>query len=382
MRLGVAATALSLLAVGAVVPAEAQTSVYGVLGVGFPGRPLSIRARALGGSTGPTDAGSAVNPAALALNSRLSVSGISQTTGRNYEAGDVSVESLRDTRFPFAMITGPLPASPLAVGISYSLYFERSYDIETVDTVLLRGEEVVVSDRLKSDGGVADLRGALAWYVSPRLQIGAGLHLLSGSTREELQREFDNPLYTPVEQRGDVDYSGWAVSAGAVVTPASKLRIGLSARRDSRLSFSDQLLPAIEVQLPWTFSGTVVWAPMRVLRWAVMGEYRTWSEARDDVPEGITLSVFDTWEVGSGIEIGGPELGGSAFPLRIGVRYAALPFSPIDDQPTELDLSAGSGVLFANNRALLEFAVERVIRDGGGASERAWQIAFGLTLRP
>jgi hypothetical protein len=160
------------------------------------------------------------------------------------------------------------------------------------------------------------------------------------------------------------------------------VRLGVSARRDSRLNFNDQLLPTIEVQLPWTLSGTLVWAPMRALRWAATGEYKTWSNARDDVPEGITLSVFDTWDVGTGIEIGGSELGGSAFPLRAGVRYGTLPFSPVDDQPTELDLSIGSGVLFANSRALFEFAVERVIRDGGGASERAWQIAIGLTLRP
>lgn len=372
----------AVLLLGLAAPAGAQTSVYGVLGIGFPGRPLSVRARALGGGTAAIEAGSAVNPAAVALNPRLSVSGVTQTTGRTYEAGDVSAEKLRDTRFPFAMIAGPLPGSPLSVGISYSLYFERSYDIETIDTVAIRGEDVVVSDRLKSDGGIADVRGTLAWHVSQRLQIGAAFHLLSGSTREELERIFDNPVYMPVSQRGDVDYAGWAVSGGVVLTPSSQFRLGAAARRDSRLNFTDELFPALEVQLPWTFSGSVVWAPMRALRWGVAGEYKTWSEARDDVPAGVALSVFDTWELSSGIELGGPEAGGSRFPLRVGVRYATLPFSPVDDQPTELDLSAGSGILFANNRALLEFAVERAIRDGGGASERAWQISIGLTLRP
>jgi hypothetical protein len=371
-----------LAVVAAVSPAAAQTSVYGVLGVGFPGRPLSVRARALGGGVGAVDAFSAVNPAALALHSRLAVSGVTVTTGRRFEVGAISAEKLRDTRFPFAMLAGPIPSSALAVGISYSLYLERSYDIETTDTLTLRGEDVIVNDRLRSDGGIADVRGAVAWNVSQRFQIGAGIHLLSGSTRERLRRDFDNPIYTSVSQRGDVDYAGWAVSAGIVVTPADQVRLGMAARRDSRLQITDQLLPTFEVQLPWTLSGGVVWAPMRSLRWGVTGEYKTWSGAQSDVPDGVALSVFDTWEVGSGIEIGGPEAGGSRFPIRVGVRYGTLPFSAVDEQPTELALSMGSGVLFANNRALLEVAVQRVMRDGGGASERAWQIALGLTLRP
>jgi hypothetical protein len=361
---------------------EAQASVYGVLGIGFPGRTISVRTRALGGSMAAVDAASATNPAVIALNQRLTVSGLSQTTSRNYEAGDTSVTGLSDTRFPFAMVAGPVQRSPIAFGVSYALYSERSYDIVTTDTVTVRGEEVGVADRLKSDGGIADVRAAVAWRVSRRVLFGAGFHLLSGSTREELEREFENPIYAPVSQRGDVDYSGWGISAGVVVTPASRLRFGVSARRDSKLNIEDQLLPTIEVQLPWTFAASVTVAPFQVMRWSVGGEFRNWSIASDDVPETTQLSVFDTWEVSSGIEIGGPDAGSSKFPFRLGFRYATLPFSPVDEQPTEIDLSAGSGILFAGNRALFEFSVERVLRDGGGASERAWQIAIGLTLRP
>ncbi len=381
MRVRLGGVGLMLLATLPSV-VEGQASVYGVLGIGFPGRAISVRARALGGSMAAVDAGSATNPAALALNQRLSVSGLSETTSRNYEAGDTSVTGLSDTRFPFAMVAGPIQRSPIAFGVSYALYSERSYDIVTTDTVTVRGEEVAVSDRLKSDGGIADVRAAVAWYLSTRVQFGAGFHFLSGSTREQLEREFENPLYAPVSQRGDVDYAGWGISAGVVVTPVSRLRFGVSARRDSKLNIEDQLLPTIEVQLPWTFGASMTVLPFRAVRWSVSGEFRNWSIASDDVPEATQLSVFDTWELSSGIEIGGPDVGSSAFPFRIGFRYSTLPFSPVGDQPTEIDLSAGSGILFARNRALFEFAVERVLRDGGGASERAWQIAVGLTLRP
>jgi hypothetical protein len=374
--------ALVLIAGGAPRRAEAQASVYGVLGIGIPGRPISVRSRALGGGIDLVDPGSAVNPAAIALSSRLTVSGASETTNRKFTAGGVSSDNLRDTRFPFAQISGPIQSSPISFGVSYSIYSERSYDIATVDTLTIRDADVEVSDRLKSDGGIADMRAAVAWTFSQRFQLGVGVHLLAGSTREQLERRFSDPVYVDLVQRGDVDYTGWGLSLGAVATPSSKFRVGAAVRRDSRLNVSDALLPAVEIQLPWTFSAGVTVAPVRLLRLSASAQRRTWSAATDEVPQWLTLFVFDTWEFGSGLEVGGPDVGISAFPLRVGFRYAQLPFSPIDDQPRELGLSAGSGVLFAGNRAFFEFSIERVMRDGGGATERAWQLALGLTLRP
>jgi hypothetical protein len=371
-----------LMAAGAARRAEAQASVYGVLGIGFPGRASSVRSRALGGAVDPVDPGSAVNPASIALSSRLAVSAASETSNRQFTAGEVSSDNLRDARFPYAQVSGPIQGSPLSFGVSYSIYTERSYDIATVDTVTIRDADVEVSDRLKSDGGIADLRAAVAWTFGPRLQVGAGVHLLAGSTRERLERQFSEPVYVDFVQTGDVDYTGWGLSIGAVATPSSRLRIGATVRRDSRLNVNDALLPSIEIQLPWTFSAGATLAPTRLLRLSASAQRRTWSAARDDVPASLTLFVFDTWEFGTGLEVGGPDAGASPFPLRAGFRYAQLPFSPIDDQPREIGVSFGSGVLFAGNRAFFEFSIERVMRDGGGATERAWQLALGLTLRP
>jgi hypothetical protein len=374
--------ALAVAGAGSAQRLEAQASVYGVLGIGIPGRPMSVRARALGDGMGAVDPGSALNPAALGLSQRLTVSGISETTNRKFSVGDVSSDNLRDTRFPYASVAGRIQTSPISFGVSYSIYTERSYDVETTDTVSIRGADVEVKDRLKSDGGIADVRFAVAWTLGPRFEVGAGVHLLSGSTRERLQRVFSDPVYMPVSQRGDVDYTGWGLSFGAVATPLRTLRVGAVVRRDSRLSVNDALLPALEIQLPWSIAAGATLAPTRLLRLSVTAQHRSWSGAQDDVPEWVEVTVFDTWEVGSGLEIGGPDVGASRFPLRVGFRYAQLPFSPNASQPREIGLSAGSGVLFASNRAFFEFSLERVLRDGGGATERAWQLALGLTLRP
>ncbi|MGD8726180.1 MAG: hypothetical protein PVH40_00980 [Gemmatimonadales bacterium] len=362
--------------------AEAQVSVYSVLGIGYPSRPVGASARSLGDGITAVDPGSAVNPGAIALQPRLNVIGVSETSNRSYVADGVSVDGLRDTRFPFFMLEGQLGSSPLVFGLSYSSYTDRTYNITTGDTVTIRGEDIPLEDEYKSDGGIADMRAALAWNANSQLQLGAAVHLLAGSTREEVVRVFDDPAYASVQQRGDVAYTGWGVSVGAVFTPLSRLRIGAALRRDSKLTISGALLPAFEVQLPVTLTAGFTLIPVTPLRWSVSGSWQSWSGARNDVPEGVNLSVFDTWHVGTGLQLRGASGILSTIPLRVGVRYAKLPFSPKTDQPRELSFSAGTGFLLANNRVLFEFTLERAIREGGGASERAWQLFFGLTVRP
>ncbi len=362
--------------------AVAQVSVYGVYGIGYPGRPVGVAARAMGDGIAAFDPRSAVNPATVALERRLRVSGMLVTSGRKYEIDNTVTGDLRDTRFAFALLAGPLGSSPLSFGVSYSLYADRTYDLVTSDSVVVRGETIAVDDELASDGGIADVRAALGWFVSPAVQIGAGLHLLSGSTRERVARSFDDPLYLPITQEGDVAYTGWGVSAGAVYTPFQRLRFGVSVRWDSRLDADEPLLPTTEIQLPMMVTAGMSALPLPALQWSASASWRSWSRARDDLPSDANFSVFDTWEVGTGLQFGGPGLGAGRFPLRVGVRYAQLPFSGMDDQPREIDFTAGSAISFAAARATLEFAVERVMRDGGGASERAWQISAGLSLRP
>ncbi|MDH3290091.1 MAG: outer membrane protein transport protein [Gemmatimonadota bacterium] len=374
--------ALAFLTVAIGQPLTAQASVYGVLGVGFPGRAVSVRARALGGGLDALDPRSAVNPAAIAFNGRLTVSGTTETTSRWYEVSGVAAEGLRDTRFPVAMIAGQIQTSPISFGVSYALYAERSFDIQTTDTVTLRGTDVLVTDRVRSDGGITDVRFGLAWALSERVQLGGAFHLLSGSTREQLQRDFDSPDYASVTQRGDVDYSGTGVSVGVMVTPSRRFRFGLAARRDGRLDVSDPLLPVPELQLPWTLTAGWTYAPVRVVRWSASASWRSWGGADVDPSAGLTDQVFDTWEVGTGIEIGGSDVGASRVPLRVGFRYAQLPFSPTADRAREIDFSAGTALSFAANRAIIDAAIERAIRDGGGAVERAWQLSLGLTIRP
>jgi hypothetical protein len=369
------------LGVGLPQPAVAQSSLYAVVGIGFPGRPIGVRSRAMGGSIAAVDPGSAANPAPVAQITRLAATVTSLTSLRDYQIDTVSVEGLRDTRFPFAALAGGITGTPLSFEASYANYLSRTWDITTIDTVTLRDEPVAVEDRIRSDGAVADLRGAVGWYISSSFQLGAAFHILTGSTRERIQRDYADRRYTPLLHDSDVSYSGLGWSVGVGLNPFSWLRLGASFRSDGDLELARDSVLIGRVDLPKTVSGGLAAQPVPGLMFASTVTWQSWSDAQQGLASiGGDATTFDTWDVSAGLEVGGAV--GPPFPIRLGFRYAQLPFSPVADQVREIDLTAGTEFTFAAGRAAFTFAVERISREGGGASEKAWQLAFGLSLRP
>jgi len=88
------------------------------------------------------------------------------------------------------MLAGPIPGSRLTVALGYVQYTDRTFDVRTSDTVPLGGDLIAVDDRVRSEGGVVDVRMAVAYDVSPRVWLGIGAHVLSGATREAIVRVF------------------------------------------------------------------------------------------------------------------------------------------------------------------------------------------------
>jgi hypothetical protein len=263
------------------------------------------------------------------------------------------------------------------VGLSLAPYLDRTFDLTSSDTIMLRGNPVEVSDRVAADGGVSDVRAALGWRPAPPLQVGVGVHFLTGSTRLSTVREFSDTLFAPLRDSSQASFFGTGFSLGAVLAVAPRTSVAVVLRTDRKL---DRRVDAVEtgsLDLPVSVTGGFAFAPQRALRVATTVTWRSWSDA-----EGSGVSAFDTWEAAAGIELGGPDVGASRAPLRVGVRYAQLPFSPTDDQPTEWIVAGGTAYPFAAGRALIEVALERVFRDGGGARERAWQLSVGLGLVP
>jgi hypothetical protein len=366
-----------LLGVGA-ASAAAQNSVYGIRGLGFPGRGVNTRGRALGSGLLALDAGSVGNPAAVSSYGSVSVEIMGETNLRDYTIDTTRVTGLSDTRFPLAQLGGRIGRSPFAFGISYSQYTERSYDITNSDTILLRGQAIGFDERTTSRGGISDLRGALGYRLGTAFRIGAALHLLTGSAKLTFLREFSDSSYRPYRIESEEKVSGYGVSVGASWAPAARLVLGLALRSDSRAHISVDSVDEGYVDLPVSVIGGAQLSATRTVRWSASVAWRSWGSADAD----ILGHAFDTWEVGTGIEVGGPETGVSKFPLRIGARYATLPFGPTTEQPHELDLALGLGAAFASNRGLADLAIERVYRRGAGADETAWQLSWTVSVRP
>lgn len=362
-------------------PLGAQNSVFAVVGLGFPGRPVSVPARALGSGTMAFDPLSAVNPAAVGGIGQLTAMVSWGATYRSFRAGDTEAGDLQETRFPLALLAGTVPNTPLKFAASFATFAERTFEFTTSDTVVLRGLPVEVTDRIGSDGAVVDARGALGWQLSPRLSVGLAAHVITGSARLTANREFSDSAYLAIDQRSELEFSAYGLSGGFVWAPRAGLRVAAAVRRDTRLDERVDSVVTRSAELPTVVTAGFMVAPTPALRWTVSASWRGWSSAADDLA-AVGAQAFDTWEVGSGIQIGGRDIGVATLPFRVGVRYAQLPFSPAAERPREIDIAVGTSLPFARNRAVIDITVERILRDGAGMTERAWNAAFALIVRP
>jgi hypothetical protein len=377
-----AASALVLLASG-VDTLSAQSSMFGVRGLGFPGRPQTAQSRGTGSALALFDPESDLNPAAL--NSSVAVTGgfVLASNWRRWQApaGD---RSLRETRFPLMYIVGPIPRTPLAVGISIGSYADRDFKLASVATDTLRGVPIEVFDTVTSLGGLNEIRLATAYRVGPRTSIGAGVHLITGSSRIDTRRSFGDTTYLPIRQRAELTFSGLGLSLG--ITHQLSSRIGLAAmvRSDTRAKVEVDSTEAFRVDLPYTFAAGMTIRPSSALRFAMSGTYKTWSGANSDLLAQGSTGSQNTVELAAGGEWFRNRRRPLNLPLRFGARYAQIPF-PVEEgaKPKEFALSLGTGTRFAQDRAGVDIALEHSWRsESSRYKERSLALIFGLTLRP
>jgi hypothetical protein len=249
-----------------------------------------------------------------------------------------------------------------------------------VDTgqVVIRNDTVGFFDRISSDGAIIDLRGAIGWQVVPKLRLGAAFHVLSGTTENIFFRDFDSDRYAPLRRQDRVSFAGIGGSAGLMYLATPYLRFAGSVRinSDVKVKLNEETTFG-QTRLPTELSAGVFFAVLPTLRLSSSAIYRTWSKSAEGLVAADAANAFDTFEIGTGL-----EFQGTGFPLRFGFRWAQLPYSPTAEQPREINLSFGSGLGLAQGRAAIEFAIERTMRDGGGASERAWVASFELRVVP
>jgi hypothetical protein len=236
--------------------------------------------------------------------------------------------------------------------------------------VLIRGVNEPVIDRIASDGSVSDLRLAAAMQVVPRLAVGAGIHILSGSSSLIAERRFaDSATYRNSSQTGQESYDGVGFSTSAIAVVGTGLRVAAFVRSDSRLRSEIAGFQNASNDLPTTFGGAVRWDLNPGFKVAGSLLRQNWSVS------GPRAFDVTQWTFGA-------ELGRRGMPVRFGVRGGQLPFGPGSSAPTEFGVSAGSGFQFSAGRGVVDFGLERLRRTGGGMTESAWTVLVGVSVRP
>jgi hypothetical protein len=364
--------------------ASAQSSQFGVRGLGLPGREQSARAMGAGGAFSFFDPASSVSPASLAYLGSLTAS---FTVLNDYRSSTdpAGTGSIRDFRFPQFAVGGPIPHKPVWVGLSYSNYTTRDYSLVFPATVILRGLPVGVNDTIQSRGGINDLQLAVAYRPASRIAIGLGAHIFTGINRLSVHRVFGDSAYLASRQSSELSFSGFGVSLSVLTQLTRTLTVGLLARADGHVSIEEDSLPNPQrVDLPITFGGAIRWQPSRKLALAGQVLAHNWSRANDDIIANGGVGAINTVEAAGGIEFTPDPRRPQRRPLRLGFRYAKLPFPlAAGAEAKEYGVSAGTGYSFAADRAGIDLSVERVWRSQDSQfDERAWLVTLGVTVRP
>jgi hypothetical protein len=374
--------AIQLLVLAVAAPLAAQSSQFGVRGLGLPGRGLSVSALGGAGSGALFDGRSSRNPAAPGLMTGTALVFTSTQAWRTSENPGGS-GSTNEHRFPHLLIGGPLPGVPLALTLSYSSYAVRDYTIVRQGFDSPREVDVPVTDSLGSTGGINDMRLALAWSPSDRIIVGTGLHLLTGSNRIFSVRAWEDTAYLPVRQTAELAYSGVGISAGVVLQPARDLHIAGTLRYDGSLNVQRDSADVGTIDLPWTLSAAARYRPADLIAVSVGLSTQNWSVANTGVIDFGGVAARNTVEVAAGVELIRNIRRPEHLPVRLGVRHAELPFLLVEgSQPRELTISAGTGFRFARDLGGIDLALERVSRSQGSEyKESAWQLSVGVSLR-
>lgn len=348
-------------------------------GYGYPTGQLAATAAGGGGASAEIDAATPLNPAVLSAGSRYSVFMQIEPESRRTRLADASA-STRIVRFPVFSASGAL--GRVAVGASFSTFLDRTFSNTYSDSQVVAGVTLPSTLTAASNGAITDARFAVAYQVRPRVHVGAALHSFVGENRLTFGRAFpDSSGIGGVQQSSVMNYGGRAVSVGVLVLPIDGLLIGLSARSSGPLVARQDEAKVAEAHVPTRFGVGASWVGIPNTTLSARYERTQWS--RMDGLGTAAMTTFDATDVGVGVEVVGPKVGGLASTLRLGLRDRTLPFGVGTAQVAERAFSAGMGIPVSRGRGLIDIAAQRANRTAaGGASERGWIVSIGLGIRP
>ena len=387
-----------LLLLMAAAPVRAQ-SLFGTRGLGVPVDAIDPRARTLGnGGLGLIGLNtSIINPAELAGIRRRGVSAALQPFYGSEELGGRS-DTVEGTRFPMLHILYP-PRTRLVVGLGWGGLFDQSWAAITNSTQLLAGDTLDVQDNLTVTGALSQFRLSAGYELNSRLALGLAAGVYTGGVERAITRTFPDSVnrFRPFATIESWDYSAPFVVVGVRFDPSTAARISAALTWNGELEANARAEQGIDYgyDLPLRVAvGASSLLNSRLLATA-SAQWSGWSESANYAaagsPAGNVVRGRSTIEAGGGLEWEQLRAGSRIFPLRVGLRYAQLPFHLESDEPAkEVVGSAGLGFRLAGDDfgplAVADFGLERGRRTGwegavpDGLREDFWRLNFSITL--
>ena len=122
--------------------------------------------------------------------------------------------------------------------------------------------------------------------------------------------------------------------------PSDKFQLAGSLRVDGDIRVETGSGELSNVGMPVQFTAGMVFRPQLAVRWSASFHWRGWGSASDDLTAIGLGQSFDTWEIGSGIEIGGGGPGTSPVPIRslafFMFRFASFTASAMRSQTNDM----------------------------------------------
>jgi hypothetical protein len=355
-------------------------------GFGFAPGQLSSRALGTGGAIAELDPLSPLNPASIALHQAKVIEFQIEPEFRTVNSPSGS-EHTTTARYPNVLAAFPV-GKGWVVSAGASTLLDRTSTTEFNTTQILAGgpDTVPMHTIYRVDGAMSDLRVAGAYNVKPWLRVGVGLHGITGHNLVAITQSFtDSVQFSAFTQSLVVDFTGLAASAGVQATSKS-WGFGLSGRAGGNMHTSIEDTVLSRAKVPSRFGATLAYTGIASSAFAIRTGWDGWSSL-NGLGSGEAKAV-DGWDSSVGADIAGPRMGSRIIYLRTGFRTRTLPYEAkgldgVGHKVTENSGSAGFGTTFANGRVITDFAAIYANRSAGlPASEHAWTLSFGISLRP
>lgn len=371
--------------VGALASAAQAQGNLGSQGFGFPPGQLSTRAWGTGGAIAELDPLSPLNPASIALHQSRIVEFQIEPEFRTLNSPNGS-EHTTTARYPNVFVAFPV-GKGWVVSAGASTLLDRTSTTEFNTSQILAGPDTVpMHTTYRIDGAMSDVRLAGGYNVKPWMRIGFGLHGITGHNLVSITQTFTDSLqFASFNQSLVLDFTGLAGSAGVQLTSKS-WGLGVSGRLGGNLHTSVEDSVLSRAKVPSRAGATLAYTGIANSAFAIRTSYDGWSSLNG--LGSADMVAVNAWDSSIGADVAGPRIGTRFVFLRAGLRTRTLPFEAegldgIGHKVTENSATGGLGTTFANGRVVADFAAIYANRSAGlPASEHAWTLSFGISLRP